>query len=370
MDDKQTAPRSPNSSPIHAASADILAEQSVDWSSIFNTIAASEPEQVNTANDQQVSPQHQDTQTNVSPSVTDLIQTTNQGMEAALRSEYLTQVAQHLHLQQPQGVANSIMQANPEYFPVPHNIKHPARPVDMPQLLTPPIVPSTQQPPVVVTPPPAPQQPAVAVVPRQSRKRNQQTSSNHNKPSTIKSKRGRGTQARSTQQHKSKKTNKQKAVAAKASQKIKLKFKKQNGKAGKGGKGGKRQVKGGAGSTVEQAINDVVVSHEAVAEQEEAEQAKVSEKHENQVEDQAKPSLRKRRSVNPNLKLIMPQAEPVKPIELGVCNTCDKVFKSRAALLRHSRRVHGGFKQPCNICGKELTRPDILARHMAKVHAS
>src|SRR4026208_1186390 len=120
MDDKQTAPRSPNSSPIHAASADILAEQSVDWSSIFNTIAASEPEQVNTANDQQVSPQHQDTQTIVSPSVTDLIQTTNQGMEAALRSEYLTQVAQHLHLQQPQGVANSIMQANPEYFPVPH----------------------------------------------------------------------------------------------------------------------------------------------------------------------------------------------------------------------------------------------------------
>jgi hypothetical protein len=124
--------------------------------------------------------------------------------------------------------------------------------------------------------------------------------------------------------------------------------------------GGKKRAKGGL-TSIEQAIEDVV-SREAVANEEK--RKKTAEKKETD-----KATLRKRRSVKPSLVLIIPpKADPAKTVGPCAFGTCKKQFKTKVALARHTRRLHGGIERACSLCGKVFARPDTLARHKADIH--
>ena len=50
------------------------------------------------------------------------------------------------------------------------------------------------------------------------------------------------------------------------------------------------------------------------------------------------------------------------------CDTCDKVYSSRANMLAHKRSAHAGIRYSCDHCQYKATRKNILRKHKMNKH--
>jgi hypothetical protein len=335
MDHNPTAPRTKSSPPIYAASANEDAGQQMDWTHIFDYIAR-EPNQMPDPSSVQPAAAAPDTQPpSESPSIMNLNQIVMENTAASLRNEYLTQVAQRLHLQQPQTLASSILQQYP-------NLQADQDIQDTPTSPSSPVQPVGTQPrPIRPTELSIRQSMGEAASPQapSGRKRQRTVKVISPRPSKPTSKPARASRAQCSP-CKCKKTPKKSA--------------------GKNTKKKGKNSKEPAKVTSKHGKKQAVKPSEVKASQPEPNKAV-------EREDKSEVTLRSRRSVKPSLTVILPKREPI-PDGPQECGTCKHLCKNKRALGYHVKRIHGNRKWTCCICLKVYTRPDSLKKHIDGTH--